>query len=445
MVARLFGTDGIRGVANVDLKPTLAYALGRATAHHLGEPGGAIVIGQDTRRSGDMFVAALAAGISSLGVDVQVVGVVPTPALAFLARTGSFAGGIMVSASHNPADDNGLKVLDRDGLKLDDAVEDQLEQLIWRAEELPGVTNAALGRVTDRADLVEAYVEHRLGLATTIDAAGLRIVLDGANGSGCHLGPRILAATGATVEVIHAEPDGVNINVRSGATDPASLAEAVVARGADVGFALDGDADRLIAVDAAGRIVDGDQVLGILALDRLGRDALPGGGLVVSVLSNGGLQDAVEAAGGQVLRTPVGDKYILEGMQLSGAVLGGEKSGHVIVLEHTTSGDGIVTALEVLRVMAAERRPLADLAARIPLLPQQQRAVKARQRDLWESDRAFTSAVADAQGRLGPHGRILVRPSGTEPSLRIMVEGSDANVVTEVADTLAVIARERLD
>ena len=217
-----------------------------------------------------MFVSAIAAGASSVGVDVQVVGVVPTPALAFLARTGPFAGGIMVSASHNPADDNGLKVLDRDGLKLDDAVEDELEQLIWRAEELPGVTNAALGRITARADLVEAYVEHRLGLATSIDAAGLRIVLDGANGSGCLLGPRILAATGATVEVIHAEPDGVNINVRSGATDPASLAEAVVARGADVGFALDGDADRLIAVDAAGRIVDGDQVLGILALDRLG-------------------------------------------------------------------------------------------------------------------------------------------------------------------------------
>jgi phosphoglucosamine mutase len=445
MVARLFGTDGIRGVANVDLKPTLAYALGRATAHHLAPPGSAIVVGQDTRRSGDMFVAAIAAGASSLGVDVQVVGVVPTPALAFLARSGPFAGGIMVSASHNPADDNGLKVLDRDGLKLDDAVEDELEQLIWRAEELPGVSNASLGRITARPDLVEAYVEHRLALASSIDAAGLRIVLDGANGSGCILGPRILAATGATVEAIHAEPDGVNINVRSGATDPASLAEAVGARGADVGFALDGDADRLIAVDAAGRIVDGDQVLGILALDRLGRAALPGGGLVVSVLSNGGLQAAVEEAGGQVLRTPVGDKYILEGMQLSGAVLGGEKSGHVIVLEHTTSGDGIVTALEVLRVMAAERRSLADLAARIPLLPQQQRAVKARQRDLWESDRVLTTAVAEARDRLGPHGRILVRPSGTEPALRIMVEGPDAKVVTEVADLLADIARERLD
>ena len=412
MVARLFGTDGIRGVANVDLKPTLAYALGRATAHHLAEPGGAIVVGQDTRRSGDMFVSAIAAGASSVGVDVQVVGVVPTPALAFLARTGPFAGGIMVSASHNPADDNGLKVLDRDG-----------PEARRRGRGPPGAAHlagrGAAGRHQRgprpghrrRADLVEAYVEHRLGLATSIDAAGLRIVLDGANGSGCLLGPRILAATGAAVEVIHAEPDGVNINVRSGATDPASLAEAVVARGADVGFALDGDADRLIAVDAAGRIVDGDQVLGILALDRLARGALPGGGLVVSVLSNGGLQDAIEAAGGQVLRTPVGDKYILEGMQLSGAVLGGEKSGHVIVLEHTTSGDGIVTALEVLRVMARERRALADLAARIPLLPQQQRAVKARQRDLWESDRRVHERRG---GRPGPAGTTRPHP---RPSL----------------------------
>ncbi len=444
-MARLFGTDGIRGVANVDLKPSLAYALGRATAHHLSEPGGAIVVGQDTRRSGDMFVASIASGATSLGVDVHVVGVVPTPALAFLARQGPFAGGIMVSASHNPADDNGLKVLDRDGLKLDDAVEDELEQLIWQADELPGVTNALLGRMIDRSDLVDAYVDHRLGLAATIDAAGLRIVLDGANGSGCLLGPRILAATGAAVEVIHAEPDGVNINVRSGATDPASLAEAVAARGADVGFALDGDADRLIAVDAGGHIVDGDQVLGILALDRLARGALPGGGLVVSVLSNGGLQTAVEAAGGQILRTPVGDKYILEGMQLSGAVLGGEKSGHVIVLEHTTSGDGIVTALEVLRVMARERQSLADLAARIPLLPQQQRAVKARHKDQWEADRVLGAAIAEAREQLGPGGRVLVRPSGTEPALRVMVEGVDEKVVRGLADTLAEIARERLD
>jgi len=444
-MARLFGTDGIRGVANVDLKPTTAYALGRAVAHRLVGRGGAIVVGQDTRRSGDMFVSAIAAGATSLGTDVHVVGVVPTPALAYLAGEGEFTAGIMVSASHNPADDNGLKVLDSHGLKLDDAVEDELEQLIWRSEELGGPGNAEIGRTIDARARLDDYRRHRLALASSVGASGVRLVLDGANGSGCFVGPEVLAATGATVSVIHAEPDGVNINVRAGATAPASLAEAVVAAGADVGFALDGDADRLIAVDAAGRVVDGDQVLGILALDRLERGQLPGGALVVSVLSNGGLQAAVEAAGGQVVRTPVGDKYILEGMQVTGAGLGGEKSGHVIVLEHTTSGDGIVTALEVLRVMCRRGASLAELAAAIPMLPQQQRAVRARHKDQWEGDPTLQRAIADAAARLGGSGRVLVRPSGTEPALRVMVEGPDEALVTELADRLAALAGERLN
>jgi phosphoglucosamine mutase len=443
-MGRLFGTDGIRGVANVDLRPTMAYALGRATAKRLAEPGSAIVVGQDTRRSGDMFVAAIVAGATSLGVDVHVVGVVPTPALAFLAKAGPYRAGIMVSASHNPADDNGLKVLDAEGLKLDDAIEDELEDLIWREAELGGATNADLGLRVDAADTLASYMDHRRSLARSIDASSLHIVLDGANGSGGAAGRDILAATGARVDAIHVEPDGVNINVEAGATSPAALAREVVARGADVGFALDGDADRLIAVDGAGNIVDGDQVLGILALERLANDALPGG-LVVSVLSNGGLQGAVEAAGGEVVRTPVGDKYILEGMQVSGAMLGGEKSGHVIVLEHTTSGDGIVTALEVLRVMTKRTATLATLAEAIPLLPQQQRAVKARHKDQWEGDPTLRRAIDDATARLGRSGRVLVRPSGTEPALRVMVEGTDAALVTELADALATLAGERLN
>jgi phosphoglucosamine mutase len=444
-VPRLFGTDGIRGVANVELKPTLAYALGRATAHRLVGKGGRLVVGQDTRRSGDMFVAAIAAGATSLGADVRIAGCVPTPALAFLAGTGDFAAGIMVSASHNPADDNGLKVLDEHGLKLDDSVEDELEQLIWRTEELGSVGNAEIGRSVMDPSLLQRYREHRLGLARSVDARGLRIVLDCANGSGGIVAPGILAATGADVEAIHNDPDGVNINVHAGATSPGSLAEAVRERGADVGFALDGDADRLIAVDAGGNVVDGDQVLGILALERLGRDALPEKALVVSVLSNGGLQAAVEATGGQVIRTPVGDKYILEGMQVARAGLGGEKSGHVIILEHTTSGDGIVTALEVLRVMTSAGRPLADLAAEIPMLPQQQRAVKARHKDQWEGDPAIQRAIRDAMSRLGDGGRVLVRPSGTEPALRVMVEGADAELVIELADAIADLAGQRLN
>jgi phosphoglucosamine mutase len=390
-----------------------------------------------------MFVAAITAGAASLGVDTHVVGVVPTPALAFLARNGPFQAGIMVSASHNPADDNGLKVLDADGLKLDDAIEEELEQLIWREGELTGVGNAAIGRRIEAHAAVAAYRDHRLAMARSIDAAGLTVVLDGANGSGGAIGADVLGATGARLEAIHVEPDGVNINVRCGATDPASLAAAVVARGADVGFALDGDADRLIAIDAAGAVVDGDRILGILALDRLTRGALEGG-LVVSVLSNGGLQVAVEQAGGVVVRTPVGDKYILEGMQLSGATLGGEKSGHVIVMEHTTSGDGIVTALEILRVMRTRGAPLAELAAEIPLMPQQQRAVRARHKDQWEGDAVLGRAIAEATARLGDRGRILVRPSGTEPALRVMVEGEDEGLVLELADALAALAGERL-
>jgi phosphoglucosamine mutase len=441
---RLFGTDGIRGIANIELKPTIAHDLGRATARRLAGPGRAIVVGQDTRRSGDMFVAAIVSGATSLGVDVHRVGVVPTPALAFLTGSGDFAAGIMVSASHNPAEDNGLKVLDAGGLKLDDDIEDELEQLIWRSGDLGGVGNAELGRSIDAKGLLERYLEHRLGLARTVPT-DLRIVLDCANGSGSVVAAEILAATGAEVEVIFAEPDGLNINLGCGATAPAALAAAVAERGADIGFALDGDADRCVAVDAAGNVVDGDQLIGLLALDRLARGELAGGGLVVSVLSNGGLQVAIEAAGGQVIRTPVGDKYILEGMQVSGAVLGGEKSGHVIVLEQSTSGDGIVTALEVLRVLGRRRRPIAELAAEIPLLPQQQRAVPARHRDQWEGDPVLQRALAQATARLGVTGRILVRPSGTEPALRVMVEGPDAALVGELADEIATLAGERLN
>ena len=452
---RLFGTDGIRGVANVDLKPATAFALGRATARRLVGPGGSIVVGQDTRRSGDMFVAAIAAGATSLGVTVNVVGVVPTPALAFLAADGDDAAGIMVSASHNPAEDNGLKVLDGEGLKLDDAVEDELEQLIWRSDELAGAAPDVLGTIVDARDRIGRYVAHREALASAVDASGLRIVLDCANGSASRVGPGIIRATGATVEVMNDQPDGLNINLHCGATAPAGLAARVMETGADLGFALDGDADRLVAVDGTGAVIDGDRILGVLALDRLSRSgAARGSGgngsdpaigtLVVSVLSNGGLQKAVEAAGGTVVRTPVGDKYILEGMQVSGAGLGGEKSGHVIVREHTTSGDGLVTALEVLRVVTASGKQLAALAEAIPLLPQEQRAVRVRHKEQWEGDPVLRRAIADAESRLGAGGRVLVRPSGTEPSLRVMVEGDDADLVRELADGLSALAEQRL-
>ncbi len=443
-MTRLFGTDGIRGAANVDLLPSLAFALGRATAHRVVGAGGSLVVGQDTRRSGDMFVAAITAGATSMGVDVHGVGVVPTPALAYFAEMGEFAAGIMVSASHNPAEDNGLKVLDPAGLKLGDDLEEELEGLLLRADELPGVAPSAIGRAVDARDLIERYVAHRTTQARTVPAAGLHVVLDTANGAACGVGPAILRASGARVTVIHDAPDGDNINRECGATHPESLMAAVRAHGADVGFALDGDADRCVAVDRAGQLVDGDQVLGILALERLARGALDHGSLVVSVLSNGGLQQAVEAAGGRLVRTPVGDKHILAAMLVSGAGLGGEKSGHVIVREHGTTGDGIATALELLRVMTTAGVGLDQLALAIPLLPQQQRAIRVRHRDQWEADEVLGRAIADAEARLAPHGRILVRPSGTEPVLRVMVEGPDADAVAAIADAIAALAGERL-
>lgn len=444
-MSRLFGTDGIRGVANVDLKPPLAHALGRATVHRLVAGGGALVVGQDTRRSGDMFVAALVSGATSLGADVHRLGVVPTPALAFTAGAGSFGAGVMVSASHNPADDNGLKVLDERGLKLDDVVEDELEALIWRSDELGGRRNAELGRMVDAHALLDAYRSHRLALAGRV-RGDCCVALDCAHGSGGVVAPAILGAAAADVEVHFNEPDGVNINHGCGATAPASLAAIVAGGRADVGFALDGDADRCVAIDERGEVVDGDQLIGIIAIDRLERGELPADGtVVVSVLSNGGLAAAVESRGGRVVRTPVGDKYIADAMFVSGAGLGGEKSGHVIVLEHTTSGDGIVTALETLGVMRRTGLRLSELAARIPLYPQQQRTIPVRHKDGWEADRQLSSAVHDAQAELGDRGRVLVRPSGTEAALRVMIEGEDAGRISELADMLAGLASERLN
>jgi phosphoglucosamine mutase len=441
-VSRLFGTDGIRGVANEDLKPALAHALGRAVATRLAGPGGGILVGQDTRRSGDMLVAALMSGGTSAGADVHVLGVCPTPALAHVTAVGHYGAGIMVSASHNPADDNGLKVLDGRGLKLDDALEDELATLVMRSDELESPTNGGLGRIIDARPQLERYLEHRTAMARAI-GSDLRLHLDCANGSASALAPVILAASGASVESHFDAPDGVNINLDCGATVPGTLGAIVAQHGGDVGFSLDGDADRCVAVDERGRVVDGDQLLGVIALDRLARGVLAEQTVVVSILSNGGLARAVEAAGGQVLRTPVGDRYILDSMLVSGAGLGGEKSGHVIIREHTNSGDGIVTALEVLGILARSGRPLSELAAAVPLDPQEQRTVRVRHKE-WRADRVLSAAVTAAEQELAGEGRVVVRASGTEPALRVMVEGRDPGTVLRLADQLARLAAERL-
>jgi phosphoglucosamine mutase len=442
-MGRLFGTDGIRGVANVDLTPTLAYDLGRAVGHLLEANGRGVVIGQDTRRSGDMLVAAVSAGLTSVGADAIQLGVVTTPCLAYAAMHGEYAAGIMVSASHNPADDNGLKVLSG-GRKIDDEVEEELERLLFQAESLHGMTNGQIGRVRHETEPVAAY--RAWLVAQGGDAVrGMRIAIDCANGSASVLAPELLRELGASVTVLSASPDGTNINLDSGSTHPAALAEAVRAGGLELGMAFDGDADRLIAVDEHGAIVDGDGLMGICALARLADGTLRKGILVTTVLSNGGLDRAIGAAGGRVIRTPVGDRHVFEAMERADATLGGEQSGHIIFRDVSNAGDGILTGIQLARTLRERGVTLAEAAAQIQMLPQVMINSAVRHRDQWEVDPEFAIAVAEAEARLGARGRILVRPSGTEPKIRIMVEGEDADEINQIARELSELARARLN
>ena len=442
---RLFGTDGIRGVANVDLTPTLAHELGRAVGYLIDGTGRRrVVVGRDTRRSGDMLAAAVSSGLASVGADVVDLGVVTTPCLSFVAASGEFDAGVMVSASHNPAEDNGLKVISG-GRKVDDEAEERLERLIFQAEALPGPRNAALGRIRQDSRPVAAYREHLVAAAG--DAlAGLRIGLDCANGSASVIAPDLFRGLGAEVTALFAEPDGENINDGCGSTNPAVLATTVRDRGLDLGFAFDGDADRLIAVDEHGDLVDGDGVMGICALARLAEGTLPNDLLVVTVMSNGGLERAVADAGGRVVRTPVGDRSVFEAMERTGAMLGGEQSGHIIFRDLATTGDGMLTAIQLTRTLRASAGAcLSDLAARIPRLPQVVLNSPVRHKDQWQVDPEFGAAVARATNALRGRGRILVRPSGTEPKIRIMVEGDDAEEISEIARELARLAEARLN
>jgi len=443
-MGRLFGTDGIRGVANVDLTPNLAYDLGRALGHYVDGAGRSVVVGRDTRRSGEMLASALAAGLTSVGTDVMDLGVVTTPCLAYVAETGEHVAGVMVSASHNPPDDNGLKVVSG-GRKMDDEAEERLEHLIFQAEALPGPTNAGLGRIHRDQAAVNVYRDH-LAAAAGDMLSGLRIGVDAANGSASIFGPALFESLGAQVTTIHCEPDGTNINMGGGATDPAALARLVRSGDLDLGFAFDGDADRLIAVTEAGEAVDGDGVMGICALQRLAAGTLVEKTLVVSVMSNDGLVRAVQAAGGRVLRAPVGDRHIVEAMERSGAMLGGEQSGHVIFRDLASTGDGLLTAIQLVAALRSAKGPsLGELAARIPRLPQVVINSAVRHKDQWQVDPLFADAVARATARLGSRGRIIVRSSGTEPKLRIMVEGEEPEEIATIARELAELATARLN
>jgi phosphoglucosamine mutase len=438
-----FGTDGIRGPVGSDITAELALALGRAVGHRLGGPGRSVVLGRDTRRSGEMLESALVAGLTSTGTDAVLLGVVTTPCLVHASANDGHAAGIMVSASHNPAEDNGLKVVSR-GRKVDDAIEEELDGLIDDPEPIARRANHELGRVRSDPDAVGEYLRHLRSVAG--DAfAGLRLGIDCANGSASVVAPDLFRSLGAEVTVLFDAPNGLNINERCGSTHPERLAETVAAAGLDLGLAFDGDADRLIAVDERGELVDGDQVMGICALERLASGTLRNNLLVTTVMSNGGLERAVSQAGGRMIRTPVGDRHVFEAMEREDAVLGGEQSGHIIFRDRATTGDGMLTGIELVRALTAAGAPLSELAGRISKLPQVVINSAVRRRDAWTQDADFMAAIERATQQMGERGRVLVRPSGTEPKIRIMVEGDDATEIERIARELATLAEARLN
>jgi phosphoglucosamine mutase len=446
-VGRLFGTDGVRGVANVAVTAELALDLSVAAAHVLADRGAftghrpRAVVGRDPRASGEFLAAAVTAGLASAGVDVDDVGVVPTPAVAAIVASSGADLGVVLSASHNPMADNGIKFFARGGHKLPDDVEDAIERRSGEAWARP--TGAAVGRVRRDDEAGRAWARS-LGEAVPHRLDGLRVVVDCAHGAASELGPLALRTAGAEVLVVGAEPDGVNINDGVGSTHPGVLQEAVVAHGADVGVAWDGDADRCLAVDATGALVDGDQVMGVLALGLQEAGTLADDVLVTTVMSNLGLTLAMEEAGIRCVRTAVGDRYVLEEMRRGGYTLGGEQSGHVLLLDHATTGDGVLTALHLLARVAATGRPLAELAGVVRRLPQVLVNVAGVDRSAAGTDPGVRDAVAAAEAGLGETGRVLLRPSGTEPLVRVMVEAPTAEQAQEVADRLAGVVRDRL-
>ena len=441
-MTRLFGTDGIRGVANLDLTPELALRLGRAAGHVLGGPGHSVVVGRDTRRSGRMLESALAAGLCSVGMEVRLVGHIPTPGLAYLAKSDPFVAGAVISASHNPAPDNGIKFFDHRAQKLPDSVEDRIESLMSGDDTLPRPTEGGIGLVGDSRGLVKDYEAFLVSKAPRLD--GMRIALDCANGATYRVAPSVFRQAGAEALSYFDKPDGQNINDGCGATAPEALQRLVIDNKADAGFAFDGDGDRVIVIDERGRAHNGDFVLALAARHFARHGRLVPRLVVGTVMTNGGLESTLARDGIRLERTQVGDRYVWEAMERLGAQFGGESSGHVIFREYSTTGDGILTALEVLHLARGEGRSIAELADEMEFWPQVTRNVKAARRREWEQVPAFAAAKKKAEADLGTAGRLLVRPSGTEPVLRITVEARDPMVASSTAEKLARVAEKEL-
>jgi len=445
-----FGTDGIRGVANTELTPELVLVLGRAagtvlTRHADVEGRAEVLVGRDTRASSDLLSQALAAGLASVGVDVIDLGVIPTGGVAILCRELAAPAAAVVSASHNPAADNGVKFFGPGGQKLASGAEEEIERLLEAPHgsdteaEMERPVGAAVGRVSYRPEFVERYLE---ALMRTVEHSleGLHVVVDAANGAASVVGPEALRRAGATVDVRFAEPDGMNINDGCGATAPAALARAVAESGADCGVAFDGDADRLVAVDARGRVVDGDHILAVCALDRHERGVLQGDGVVATVMSNVGLEVLLREHGIGVRECAVGDRNVLLALEAHGLMLGGEQSGHIIFRDECPTGCGILTALQLLQVMARTSESLASLAGRMTTYPQISTALPLKDRRALDAADTFWQDVRTVEAELSGTGRVVVRPSGTEPVLRIMVQASTETDARSRVDRLVAAA-----
>jgi phosphoglucosamine mutase len=446
-MARLFGTDGVRGVANRDLTVSLALNLAQAASLVLGETARSegrrpiAIIGRDPRISGEYLAAAVATGLASSGVDVYDAGVVPTPATAFLTADFSADFGVMISASHNPAPDNGIKFFAAGGHKLADDVEDKIEAAM--SEKPLSPIGAAVGRVQRFADAEDRYLVHLLGaIPNTLE--GLKVVIDCAHGAASAISPQAFADAGAKVIVIGNDPDGLNINAGYGSTHMSALQAAVLENDADLGFAHDGDADRCLAVDQNGAIVDGDQLMAILALSAKAKGTLARDTLVATVMSNLGLRIAMKNAGITMLETKVGDRYVLEQIREGGYTLGGEQSGHIIFSRYATTGDGILTALMIAAEVKATGKKLSELASQMKIYPQVLINVRGVDLSKVDSDAGLKEVVAEAEAELGSTGRVLLRASGTEPLIRVMVEAADEGTAHSWADRIARVVEKNL-
>ena len=445
-MARLFGTDGVRGIAKAHLNAELAYKLGRAAAQYFGREvkSPKIIIGRDTRLSGTMLESALAAGICSAGGNAHLLGVIPTPAVSYLTEKLGASAGVVISASHNPFEDNGIKFFAKTGFKLPDAVEDEIEAIVNQPiDYTKTLTGSSVGRVIQEPDMAMEYIQHIVACADT-KLNGLKVVMDCANGANSQVAPAILRLLGAQVIPIYDQPNGININNGCGSTHLESLKETVLKYGADVGIANDGDADRCLAVDEKGQEMDGDQIMLLCAMKLKAEGRLKQDTVVGTVMSNIGFHKALKEMGCKTEITAVGDRYVLEKMRKDGYSLGGEQSGHIIFLDYNTTGDGLLTAVQLLSIMKQQNKPLSELAGLMTRYPQILKNVRVQTKSGWEDNNLIMAAISAGEEELGDEGRILVRPSGTEPLIRVMAEGPDLDQLERIVDDIAVVVEHEM-